>query len=208
MILLNEGSKNNKESNEYLIDERILKNSRNRKVKIPKIKPKITEVLPIEDITGNGYFELKDNQGYFEISQIESKDVYSASEGEKENDMASLSYIYQAYPHDIKIIPMNFPVNTEVQKSYYLKLISNCKVESYLPHLEDKLRELEHLESHRTNREYYLFIYADTEYDLSDRIHFLSRLFSKSNPLVYLNEDKKVKILNKLYNMNTKTDTQ
>lgn len=208
MILLNEGSKNKKENNEYLIDERILKNSKNRKVKIPKIKPKITEVLPVEDITGNGYFELKDNQGYFEIAQIESKDVYSASEGEKENDIASLSYLYQAYSHDIKIIPMNFPVNTEVQKSYYQKLISNCKVESYLPHLEDKLRELEHLESHKTNREYYLFIYADTEYDLSGRIHFLSRLFSRSNPLVYLNEDKKVKILNKLYNMNTKTDTQ
>lgn len=208
MILLNEGNKRNKENNDYLIDERLVKSSKNNKIKIPKVKPKITEVLPIEDITGNGYFELKNNQGYFEIAQIESKDIYAANEDEKENDMLSLSYLYQAYPYDIKIMTMNFPVNTETQKNYYQKLINKCKVESYLPHLEEKLRELENLEINRTNREYYLFVYADTEFDLNDRVRVLSRLLSKSNPLVHLNEDKKVKILNKLYNMNTKTDTQ
>lgn len=210
MTLFREDNKNYKDEDYqgYLMDERKLKKTKDYRIKTPKIKPSITDVLPIIDMTGNGYIELKSNQSYFDILQIESKDIYSANEDEKEGDMADLSYVYQAYPYDIKIIPMNFPVNTETQKDYYKKLITNCKVDSYIPHLEDKLRELEYLENNRTNREYFLLVYADTEYDLKDRINMISRLLSKSNPIIFLSEDKKIKILNKLYNMNTKTYTQ
>lgn len=206
MSLLSENRSNkvNSNSESYVMDERNLRKVRDNKIKIPKIKPNITSILPIIDITSNGYFELSNNNGLLEIVQLGSKDIYSVDESEREDDVHSLSYFYQAYPYDLKIVPMNFPVNNETQKEYFRRLISKCKVESYMPHLEEKLRELEELESNKTNREYYLFVYADTEHSMKERITLIRNLLARSNPIEKLTDDKKIKILNKMYNMNTK----
>lgn len=46
------------------------------KEKPDRVKKSIAEIIPIIDLTEEGLLKLKDSQGYFDILQLESKDVF------------------------------------------------------------------------------------------------------------------------------------
>ena len=142
-----------------------------------------------------------------EIFQITSKDIYALNETDKDNDIFSLAYLFQAYIQDIKIVPMHTPVVLEKQKAQILKNIRNSKKEQYLPFLEKKLAELEFIEEHRTNKEFFFFIYAETTKNLLERKNYMKKLLSESNPMIDLDIDKKINVLFQLSNLNTKPRT-
>lgn len=191
-----------------IFDEENIQSEKEWKPKKEKIKPSFAEISPIIDITTNGYFQLNNNNGYFDIVQLTSKDIYALNESDKEKDIFTLANFYQAYPNDIKIIPMNFPVDTSTQQQNLLKILEKTPRSSYrFFHLEQKLEELQFIEHERTNREYYMFIYADDEYTLNSRIKNVQRLLSIVLPVIQLNDEKKINILYKLFNLNSKNKT-
>lgn len=201
-VFVERSKKNSDESS--IFDERKLKKVQQVRERKIKIKSSIADIIPIVDMTANGYFELRDGHGYMEILQLTSKDIYSLNEDDKNHDIYSFAFFLQSYLDDFKIVPLNFPVDTSMQQRFIQRKIERAKNPIYIPFLQKKLQELQYIESNRTNREYYLFVYADNEYTLISKVNQIERLLQRTLPIIRLSEDKKINILYKLFNLNSK----
>ncbi|WJE55844.1 hypothetical protein QRE66_30445 (plasmid) [Bacillus cereus] len=179
-----------------------------KKEKPPHIKKSIAEVIPIIDITESGIFEFREEQGFVDILQIQGTDIYSMNEEEAEYAIYHLAHYYQSYQESIKIVSMNFPVSTEPQQRFLLKKIESCQNPLYERFLVQKLKELQYLEWGRTNREYFLFVYGENEFVVKERVESSKRYLQRCIPLLDMEEEKKIEILYKLHNQNSKIGTK
>lgn len=179
-----------------------------KKEKPPHIKKSIAEVIPIIDITESGVFEFREEQGFVDILQIQGTDIYSMNEEEAEYAIYYLAHYYQSYQESIKIVSMNFPVSTEQQQRFLLKKIETCQNPLYERFLVQKLKELQYLEWGRTNREYFLFVYGENEFVVKERVESSKRYLQRCIPLLEMEEEKKIEILYKLHNQNSKIGTK
>ena len=99
---------------------------------------------------------------------------------------------------------MNFPVNTLKQQEFIKKKIKECDNEKYYYELIEELEQLVYLESTRQNREFYIMIFIK---DTEEKESIKRTLFRSQNiavQLIPLTVEKKLKILFKLNNPNTK----
>ncbi|MGM9988804.1 MAG: hypothetical protein ACI35O_16480 [Bacillaceae bacterium] len=209
MVLIDETkAKKHKESSTItaILDESNLINEHEMKNKKLKVKSSVGDIIPVIDFTNNDFFEMRNGE-YMEILQLTSKDIYSLNESDKDNDIFSLAYFFQAYLPDIKFVPLNTPMNLDTQKEHIYRQIKKNKIPAYLSFLEKKLYELEFLESNRTNREYFIFIYADDEKTLLERKQHVKKLLMRSNPIIELELNKKISVLRQLNNPNSKPIT-
>lgn len=174
-----------------------------KKEKKPTVKRSIAEIIPVIDITPRGHFELRNNE-FMNIFQIQSEDLYSKNKGEKEYYIYSQAYFRQAYSDPIKEVAMNFPCETKKQQANLQKKLARCQNPLHEKFLKQKLEELRFLEAARTNREYFLFIYGKTEELLEERSHAAKRFLQRSSSLIEIDVEKKIDILYKLYNQNSK----
>jgi hypothetical protein len=196
--------KKTKRNGSSIFDESNIETKKDDKPKKIKVKSSFAEISPIIDITGNGYFQLSNEDGYMEIVQLTSTDIYALNHDDKEKKIYSLAYFLQWYQYDMKIIPLNFPVDTSGQQQFILKKLDRTKNAQYRLFLEQKLKELQFIETERANREYYMFIYADDEFTLHSRIKAVSAQMNVVCPIVRLSDEKKINILYKLNNLNSK----
>lgn len=207
MVLMDESKLSKKRvrdiENIPFLDESNLKVENELKDKKPKVKSSFGDIVPIIDRTEYDFFEMRNGE-FLEIVQITSKDIYSLNESDKDNDIFSLAYFFQAYNHSIKIVPLNTPVNLDIQKNNIQRKIRKNKKISYKTFLEKKLYELEFLEANRTNREYFIFIYAEDEKTLLERKQQIRKLLSRSNPVIELSNNKKINVLYQMFNPNSK----
>ncbi|MEK4306886.1 hypothetical protein [Oceanobacillus sp. FSL K6-0251] len=208
MAIFEEKSKKNgsfiPEKQTPIFDEKSMHKEKVKKEKKVRVKPSFADMSPYVDITANGYIELRDEDGYFEIVQLTSKDIYSQNSDDREKDIFLLAYFFQWYLYDIKIIPLNFPVDTSSQQRHLLKKLEKETREAYRYFLQQKLDELIFIETERTNREYYMLVYADDEFTLQTRLNHVYRLLQPVLPVVHLNDQKKINIVYKINNLNSK----
>lgn len=186
-----------------ILDEKNIVNIKPKRTKKRSLKSSFTEICPIIDVTNNDFFEMRSGE-YLEIVQLDTKDIYSLNDSDLQNDIQNLSTFYSVYTNDLKIVPLNVPLNLARQKRYILKKMTENSNPSYQLYLKARIKELENLEKFRTNREYFLFIYADDERKLLERLNQLKGLLSRSNPVINLTLEKKINILFQLFNPNTK----
>ena len=209
MALINENKHRRKEkkSNENAImNEKNIMSIQERKEKRAKVISSFADITPIIDIAEFDYLEMRNGE-YMEIIQVTSKDIYSLNESDKDNDIFSLSYLFQAYIPDMKLVPLNTPVNLELKKNSVIRNIRKCPIPSHIPLLETKLSELEFIEENRTNKEYFFFIYGDSVRNLQENKMQLKKLLGRSNPIIELDLQKKINVLYQLSNLNSKPKT-
>ena len=205
MVAMNEKNlkKNKRGNSTAILDEKNTVSEKKIKEKKKKVKSSFAEIAPIVDITNNDFFEMRSGE-YLEIIQIETKDIYSLNSNDLNDDVNNIANFYTAFTSDIKIVPLNVPLNLEEQKDHIYRQIKRCKNIVYKSLLESRLKELEVLEKNRTNREYFIFLYADEEKKLLEKLHQAKMLLSRSNPAIELSIEKKTNILNQMFNPNTK----
>jgi hypothetical protein len=168
------------------------------------VKSSFADISPVIDMTGNGFFQLSHDDGYMEILQVSSTDIYALNNEDKEKKINLFAFFLQWYHHDIKIIPLNFPVDTSSQQQFIQKKIDQTSNRKFQLFLEQKLRELQFIETERSNREFYMFLYANDEYTLQSRINDVTAQMNVVSPIIRLSDEKKVNILYKLNNFNSK----
>ncbi|MFD1926486.1 hypothetical protein ACFSFY_00165 [Sporosarcina siberiensis] len=186
-----------------IMNEKNMMSQQEKKGKKKKIISSFADIVPIVDIAEFDFLEMRNGE-FMEIIQVTSKDVYSLNENDKDNDIFSLAYLFQAFIPDIKLVPLHTPVNLELQKNNIVRNIRKCKEPAYIPFLEKKLAELEFIEEYRTNKEYFFFIYGDSVRNLQERKVQLKKLLARSNPIVELDISKKINVLYQLSNLNSK----
>ncbi|MEK5500991.1 hypothetical protein [Bacillus sp. FSL M8-0168] len=173
-------------------------NVKEKRKKVYSRVPEIIDFLRMEDdhiVTKNGVMD---------ILQISSIDIDSLNE----QDLMSMVYqvlrFLRSYSDDIKVNSLNFPANTSVQQEYWQKKREENSNPSLLKFIDRKLFELKFLEEERTNREFFLFIYADDKELLSERRRMAINQFKSSFPLTKLSNEKKRSVLFMLNNPNSK----
>ena len=160
------------------------------------------ELLGFVDVDDDASIIMKN--GYLDIFQIDSKDIYSLTDVETTMNIYNFIAFLRSYPFDIKLITMNFPVNTLKQQEFIKKKIKECDNEKYYYELIEELEQLVYLESTRQNREFYIMIFIK---DTEEKESIKRTLFRSQNiavQLIPLDLEKKLKILFKLNNPNTK----
>ena len=160
------------------------------------------ELLGFIDVDDDDSIIMKN--GYLDIFQIDSKDIYSLTDVETTMNIYNFIAFLRSYQFDIKLITMNFPVNTLKQKEFIKKKIKECDNEKYYYELIEELEQLVYLESTRQNREFYIMIFIK---DTEEKDSIKRTLFRSQNiavQLIPLTVEKKLKILFKLNNPNTK----
>ena len=160
------------------------------------------ELLGFVDVDDDDSIIMKN--GYLDIFQIDSKDIYSLTDVETTMNIYNFIAFLRSYPFDIKLITMNFPVNTLKQQEFIKKKIKECDNKKYYYELIEELEQLVYLESTRQNREFYIMIFIK---DTEEKESIKRTLFRSQNIAVQfipLTVEKKLKILFKLNNPNTK----
>ena len=160
------------------------------------------ELLGFVDVDDDDSIIMKN--GYLDIFQINSKDIYSLTDVETTMNIYNFIAFLRAYPFDIKLITMNFLVNTLKQQEFIKKKIKECDNKKYYYELIEELEQLVYLESTRQNREFYIMIFIK---DTEEKESIKRTLFRSQNiavQLIPLTVEKKLKILFKLNNPNTK----
>lgn len=160
------------------------------------------DLLGFVDVDDDDSIIMKN--GYLDIFQIDSKDIYSLTDVETTLNIYNFIAFLRAYPFDIKLITMNFPVNTLKQQEFIKKKIKECDNKKYYYELIEELEQLVYLESTRQNREFYIMIFIK---DTEEKESIKRTLFRSQNiavQLIPLTVEKKLKILFKLNNPNTK----
>lgn len=195
------GNKPNEGTAIFVESDQVQKRKKEAK---PKVKSSFADLTPVIDLTGNGFLELPDQKGFMDMVQLESSDIYSLNETDKTKKIYHFATFLQGYNHDFKIIPFDFPVDTSSQQRHILEKMQQAKKPQYRMFLEKKLQELQFIEQRRTNREFYLFLYADDEYTLQSRRMEVEGQLHAVCPVIPLTDDKKINILYKLNNMNSK----
>lgn len=220
-----------------VFNEREMEKKKSSKIKLPKLKKKtkkslekkavtskqkvlkekkkinqklsysIVDLMNERDITVEGYVVLSDGN-YAEILQIEGKDVHSRNEEETAIDISALAQFYRSHHQGVKIISMNFPVNTTIQKNHVNKLIEKCDNEKFLKQLHRKKSELETIESKRNNREYFLELFSNSKETLESKVINAKRILSRSLMIHEININKKIDLLYKLNNLNSKVENR
>ena len=203
MVFLDETKQKGLQTGAAILDETNVVSERKEKKKKTTVKSSFAEICPIVDITNNDFFEMRSGE-YLEIVQIDSKDIYSLNETDLQNDINNLATFFAAYNDDLKIIPLDMPLNLERQKNYIAKQLRKNKNPAYEPFLKARMKELENLEKFRTNREYFFFLYAEDEKKLLEKVRRVKGLLSRSNPVIEIPLEKKTNILFKMFNPNTK----
>ncbi|MDD3225733.1 MAG: hypothetical protein PHX70_13720 [Clostridium sp.] len=176
-----------------------------KSTKPKKVSSKVTEVLHFLDINDD-HIVLKD--GILDILQLEGKDILSLNTSDKERAINIFHVFYKTLAADIKIITLNFPVDTSIQKEYIDYKMRKTDNEIYQSFLSDKKKELEFLEKSRTNKEYYLFIFAANTDVLKTVRTNIKRTIANIHSIKQLSNEKKKCILFKLNNKNVKIETR
>ena len=190
-------------------EETIKEKKTQKKLELKEIRKANKDVLAsTKDLLG--FVDVDDDdsiivkKGYLDIFQIDSKDIYSLTDVETTMNIYNFIAFLRSYPFDIKLITMNFPVNTLKQQEFIKKKIKECDNKKYYYELIEELEQLVYLETTRQNREFYIMIFIkDTEEKESIK-RTLLRSQNIAVQLIPLTVEKKLKILFKLNNPNTK----
>jgi hypothetical protein len=159
-------------------------------------------LLPFKDIDDDD--STITQSGYIDIFQIDSKDIYSLNEIERKMHIYNFVSFLRGYVYDFKLIVMKFPVNTLKQQRFLEKRLKECDKKIYSNFLKEKLEQLIFLEDNRQNKEFYIMIFIK---DTDNKEEVKRLLFMNQNMAIQLKTldvEKKLKILFKLNNPNTK----
>lgn len=154
-----------------------------------------------EDVDGF----INEDGSYFDLFEIRPKDRGNQQDDEISYDIVRMGRFYKTYAPDIKIVSLNFPLNTNLQKKILSKRLEKSIDEVRRKWLRREIEELEILEKNITRREYYLFIFADNKDEFIKNKTDVTKSIGigKSKLIDEIDKRKKVQILRKLCNMNT-----
>lgn len=193
-----------KEEKKLLKEKKKLKKKELKEIRKEDKKVLLTtkELLPFKDADDDDSIITK--MGHIDIFQIDSKDIYSLNEIERKMHIYSFVSFLRGYVYDFKLISMKFPVNTLKQQRFLEKKLKECDNEIYANFLKEKLDQLIFLEENRQNKEFYIMIFIKDTDNKEEVKGLLLRNQNIAIQLKPLDIEKKLKILFKLNNPNTK----
>ena len=184
--------------------ERIEKEEGYQMKKGKKVRKSILEKIDVAEYLEEDFYRMKDGT-YMNLVQINSKDLINSSADEVEYDCMKFAKLYKLFENDLKLVVLNFPCDTKEQQAYLQRKINATNNQMYKKFLQQKYDELVWLAKNNTTREYYYMVYAKTQEEMQKEMLTLKSTLHLGNDglLLEIPEEKKHKILYRLYNKNS-----
>lgn len=109
-----------------------------------------------------------------------------------------LTCFFRMYKSDLKFIAMNYPTNTKNQQAFLTYKLQQPELAQYEELINEKLATLQYLEENTTDREAFVFVYADSTAQYENLCSLLQR--SDFN-VMKIDQQKKENIVFQLNNM-------
>lgn len=195
-------TKRNPQNSSSNLNEDTNKGLKRTKEKKPYVLRKTKELIPYRRIEENA-IHMEDGY-YLDIMQIQTRDIYAMNETDLNILMLSETKMLRSYTETYKELALNFPANMEKQRQYWLKKKEETTNPLFLTYINRKLFEFDFIESERTNKEFFIFIYGKSLEELEKNKSLMVRARQNSFPLLPLSSEKKEDVLFMLNNQNTK----
>ncbi|XCP83583.1 hypothetical protein ABXS75_10860 [Roseburia hominis] len=181
-----------------------------RKVKQKKRQEEsVLEILSINQYdTKNHCYEMASREyAYMDMLRIRTKDRTGMDQEDITFDNISWQRFYLMYTEDIKIIALNFPVDTKVQREYYSRRIAKTKNPVYQKWLNKELAIYNNISVYKTNREFFLMIFAESIKQLNENLAVIDQTLGigTQGNVDYLSQNEKDILLRILNNKCTMT---
>ena len=168
--------------------------------KKPIMLKQTSNILPFMQIHDD-HILLKD--GVMDVFQVQTKNIHALNDVDLNYLLLNRAQFLRSYFRSFKEVILNFPTNTELQRTYWLRKKQQATNASRLKYIEQKLFEFEFLENERYNREFFMFVYAGDKEELIDRKYDCKQGMQNSFPLREISKEKKKQIFFLLNNQNT-----
>lgn len=185
---------------------KISKEEKRKKKKAESMMKNNRQVLPLchydEEVSG---YALSDGR-YFDFIEKIPRDIDNSMADEVQYEMLVQTKFYKMYRGDIKILAMNFPVNTYRQRSHLLGAIERTNSSVRKKWLQTSIDELSLLDKNCMKREYYFMVFSKDKEDHMKNKKQIASLLGEGGKDALIREipmEKKHRILFKLCNMNT-----
>ena len=179
---------------------RTKRNSRND----PQIKT-MRDILPIRSYDEQiGSFILED-KSLLDLLQVMPADRDNLQGDELKYNIILSTRFYRLYAPDGKLISMNFPINTSLQRRHLQRRLKRTPDIVRKEWIEREIDELLTLDQNVMRREYYLMYFGkDADDFLKNKSRILKSMGYGRNKLVEeISKEKKIQIIRKICNMNT-----
>lgn len=163
------------------------------------------KILPIRHYDeGAGAYVLSDGS-YLNIFEIAPKDKENLLEDEVQFDMLRFARLYKLYRADLKIVALNFPVNTSGQRNFLEEKMKKINSPIKLKWLKRSINELALQDANKTKREYYLIYFAENDQELAKNTRRIISVLDtgKGGAIREVSPQKKHQIMHKLNNMSS-----
>jgi len=167
-----------------------------------KLRKTMNELIPIRAYNKKlECFELVDGS-FFDIIQIQCRDLNSIGLTEVDNDNKSFARLWRLYANDLKLVSMNFPIDTSQQQSYFKKVLKRTENPEYKSRLITQLEMLNLIENYQENQ-FYFFGFWDSEAEMYEQRTKIFSLLGQRQLVEKISQEKKEKIIFKFNNKNT-----
>lgn len=178
---------------------------RKSKEKKTKAEKYTLEILPIRAYDKEaGCFVQKGGQ-YMDLFLILSSDRSNQQGDELKYNIYLLTRFLRLYHGDLKILSMNFPVNTSFQRGVLERKKKKTTDDVRQWWLEREREELALLDQHIMRKEFYLMFFGKNREDLLKNKNNIKKWigFGRNKLVEEMGMEKKIQIVNKINNMNT-----
>lgn len=182
------------------VDERENKRKK-KKEKKPKVLRQTHLLLPFLSMEDNF---IRTKNGVLDIMQLKTRDLGAMNQIDLDLIVAYETRMLRSYAGNYKEVVLNFPANMEKQRRFWLKRKELTTDPVRLHAIQQKLFKFDEIERERTNREFFIFIYAEDERELEQNRHLMMKARQHSFPLVNISNEKKKDVLFLMNNQNTK----
>lgn len=176
-----------------------------KKEKPVRVPETLLKVLPVRSYDDEiNCFTLEDTS-LFDIFEIVTADRENAGDDEVRFSIYAMARFYRLYSPDIKIISLNFPVNTAMQRKALIRATEQTNDPVRRLWLRREIQELIKLDENMQRKEFFMMIFADSVKSLEKNRQDVMSLIGmgRSKAVRAMEKDKKLKIVRKLCNMNT-----
>ena len=166
------------------------------------------DIIPIREYDDSLETFKLENGRYMDIRKIIPKDLGNMSEDEKQIERMNLNKVFKTVEIDMKFVSMNFPLNTNKQKSVLLEYREKARDEVRIKWIDRQIRELELCDSNINTRNFYLFFFADNEKEFIKNKELLEKYTAAGTVRLTteITKNEKIQIVTKFNNMNTTID--
>lgn len=182
-----------------------------KKKKQNKVERQTIDLLPIVDYTyidkfNTEAFVTKDG-GYLDFVRILTNDLNARKDYDTLFDIYQFAKSYKAYANDLKLVIMNYPVDTYPQIQYVSSLLERTQNPVYTSELEKENYALQTAHEKYEELEFYFMFFSKDLDEYQRNFNILKTYLGKHHIVTSLPFMKKVQIVRKMNNMNTNLST-